>query len=226
MRNSAVILARVIRFVELADLLSGVKTSVSELVQKTAERYAFEKFPKSFEDLDVKGKGIEFFEGNSEFGPIQKLGIFNTGLVVDTRLDTDTSHHILDDITRWGEKDLGINSVPQSKRLAFVSDVTFFSDAPLIQTHPAITSLSSTVGKLISDIWGDPIVYSPMSLSIGHDPLTRKDQIAPFRIERRSEHKFSENKYFSEAPLPTGAHWILLDQFEKDILLSTKGGNA
>jgi hypothetical protein len=217
LRESAVTLARVIRFVEIADLLSGARISLSELIQRTAERYAFEKFPKSFEESDLKDKGIEFFEGNSEFGPIQKFGIFNTGLVLDTRLDTGISQHILSDITMWGEKDLGINNVPQSMQFAYVSDVTFYSEVPLLRTHPAVSALADKVSELISQIWGEPIFYSPVAMAIGHDPLTRKNQIAQFRIERRSEAKFSENKYFSEAPLPTVIHWQLLEEYEKNI---------
>jgi hypothetical protein len=210
-------MARVIRFVDLADLLSGVKTSVSEIIQRIAERYAFEKFPKSFEELDATNKGIEFHQGNSEFGPIQKFVIFNTGLVVDTGIDTNTSQAILNDITGWGEELLGINSVPTSMRFAYVSDVTFFSKVPILGVHPAITELTGEVSRLLSQLWGDPIVYSPVSMVFGHDPLSRKNQIAQFRIDRRAEAKFSENKYFSEAPLPTNTHWELLEKFERSI---------
>jgi hypothetical protein len=46
--------------------------------------------------------------------------------------------------------------------------------------------------------------------------LERKYGIASFSITRRAEARFSENKYFSEAPLPTDLHLKLLEQFEAE----------
>jgi hypothetical protein len=40
--------------------------------------------------------------------------------------------------------------------------------------------------------------------------------IAAFTIQRRGQTPFEENKYFSEAPLPTDIHINLLEQFEAD----------
>jgi hypothetical protein len=45
----------------------------------------------------------------------------------------------------------------------------------------------------------------------------RKYQIAPFSIARRAEARFSEDKYYSEAPLPTDMHISLLEEFEESI---------
>lgn len=76
MRQSAVVLARVIGFVELADLLSGSKLSTFEIVRKLAERYSFQKFPKAIEELDGS-KGIEFAEGQLGEYPIKTIDTSN-----------------------------------------------------------------------------------------------------------------------------------------------------
>jgi hypothetical protein len=47
--------------------------------------------------------------------------------------------------------------------------------------------------------------------------MARKYGIAPFSITRRAESRFSENKYFSEAPLPTDIHISLLEEFEAEV---------
>jgi hypothetical protein len=67
-------------------------------------------------------------------------------------------------------------------------------------------------------MWDEPIIYSPASLAVGHDPLTRKNTIAPFTITHRAETKWSENKYFSEAPLSTDMHISFLEEFEAGIM--------
>ena len=218
MRQSAVLLGRVLGFIEIADLISGGKISVPELVRRLTERYSFEQFPKTFEQLDVK-KGIEFHEGFSGEYPIQKFVIWDTLLAVETRVSTDVSKSIMEDILIWSSKDLGFNYKPASiKRFAYISDVTFFSDAPLLNMHNAVNNLAVRSSAALSHIWQEPVQYEPLIVSVGHDPTTRKYPIAPFSIEHRSEARFSENKYFSEAPLPTDIHLKMLEQFEKDIL--------
>jgi hypothetical protein len=70
---------------------------------------------------------------------------------------------------------------------------------------------------MLSDIWQEPVRFVPTGITLGHDPTARKYGIASFSIQRRAEARFSDNKYFSEAPLPTDIHLKLLTEFEADI---------
>lgn len=224
MRKSAVIQARAIGFIEAADLLSGTKQSISDVVLRLAEHYSFEKFPRTLEDRE---NGLEFFEGASKLGPIKKLSIFQTGLVLDTAIDTSAAQAMIEEILEWGATELKLNYHPGLlKKIGYVSNVTFFSDAPILDPHIALINLEKSMTTAVSGIWQETVRYEGMSVQVGHDPLTRKYGIAPFKIERRLETPFSEKKYFSEAPLPTDMHWSFLDQYEKDVLSGTKGGNA
>ena len=87
----------------------------------------------------------------------------------------------------------------------------------ILRISPELASLAEKTSKAISEIWQEPITYEPMHLVVGHDPLSRKFGIAPFSISRRAEAEFPENKYFSEAPLPTDTHLTLLEEFEADV---------
>jgi hypothetical protein len=66
------------------------------------------------------------------------------------------------------------------------------------------------------------ISFEPTSFQVQHDLLTRKYSIAGFTIQRRTETPFRENKYYSEAPLPTDLHATLLGELEADLTKEMK----
>jgi hypothetical protein len=82
---------------------------------------------------------------------------------------------------------------------------------------PALAKLAAKTSTALTDIWQEPVQYETTNLAVGHDPMARKYGIAPFSITHRAESRFSENKYFSEAPLPTDTHISLLEEFEAEI---------
>ena len=226
MRQSSVILARVLGFIEIADLLAGSKTSAPEFIKQLVERYGFVKFPKTIEELD-SSTGIEFVGGAIGDVPIMKFVIWDTLLILETRLNTDVSKKALEDLLAWGAQDLGLNYKPGAvKRFGYISDVSFFSDAPILDVNPAVKSLANACSEELSRIWMEPVKYEPFTVRVGHDPASRKYPIAPFMIEHRAESRFSENKYFSEAPLPTDMHLRLLEEFELNMQLTRKAGNV
>ena len=104
------------------------------------------------------------------------------------------------------------------KHYGYISDLTFYSDVPLLGAacQPLI-DLATKTGSALSDIHKEPFDYYPANLAVGHDPLARKNGIAPFTITRRAETRWTENKYFSEAPLPTDMHIAFLEEFEAGI---------
>jgi hypothetical protein len=217
MKLSAVLLARVLGFVETFDLNPKGKSFFPDLVQEAVKRYRFQKFPQAIEDFD-ETKGVVFAEGRSGDDTIQKLTIFNSLLVLETRSNTDNSKKILEEMLAWGKEKFDLNYQPgMIKRFAYVSDVSFYSDVPLMKGIVPLQRLAEKTGEALSSIWKESIKYEPLILTVGHDPTTRKNPIAQFTIQRRSEARLDENKYFSEAPLPTDVHLALLEQFEDEM---------
>ena len=118
----------------------------------------------------------------------------------------------------WGARELGFAYKPDSiKRKAYVSQVTFFSDVNFGKLHPALMKLSDRLTTRVPQFLGQPIKFDITGIVIGVDPLSVKAPPVPFTIERRLDTPFSENKYFSSAPLPTSEHVRLLETLEADI---------
>lgn len=222
MRQPVIILARVLGFVDSRYLVSGKNIYFPELVKELAKYFSFQKFPQTLEDHDIS-KGVEFLEGKSGRRTIQKLVLWDNTLVIETTSSTKDSMEILEEVLLWAVEKFGINYEPGLiKRFAYVSDITFYSDTPLLSVSPAVSFLANSCTTALSEIWQEPVDYRPISLRVGHDPVLRQFGIAPFTIERRGTARLSENKYFSESPLPTDMHLQILEQFERYV---THSGN-
>ena len=94
----------------------------------------------------------------------------------------------------------------------------------------SLETLSSTADSrhVLEDVlkWGAEklgLTYRPASkVIVGHDPTARKNAIAGITIEHRIDVPFGENRFFSEAPLPTDLHIRFLEELEADALESLK----
>lgn len=216
MKLSAVTLARTLAFIEIYDLNAKGKLFFPDVVQGIADRYKFQRLPKREE---YEKDGIIFEEGKIGNKAIKKLTIFDTLIVLETRSNTSDSKQLIEDMLQWGAAKFDFTYNPGSiKRFAYVSDLTFYSDVPILDAacQPLI-ELAAKTGAAVTEIWQEPVQYYPANLAVGHDPMARKNGIAPFSITHRAEARFSENKYFSEAPLPTDMHIAFLEEFEAGI---------
>ncbi len=217
MQLSAVHLARILLFLEVAELnprgIAYYPTVSSSLVK----HFGFKKYPEKPEDFDLS-KGIFFEDGYMADVTIERLVIYENGLQLDTRRDTEHSEQMLLYALQWA-KELNLTFWPEMvKRKAYVSQIGFYGEAPLLGTNPLLNSFSERISKTVSDNLKAAIAFQPLAILIGQDPGTQGIPIASFSIERRAQSPFSENKYFSAAPVPTEMHLQMVEEYEKSIL--------
>jgi hypothetical protein len=218
LRLSAVVLARALAFIEPSDLVKKGGIYFPDLVREVAKYYRFQKSPETFEEHDLT-KGVVFLEGRSGKRTISKFAIWPNILVLETRTSTDDSKAILDEFLMWGKEKFNLTYEPgMIRKYGYVSDLTFYSEAPILGASGPLERIAQKTSEALTAIWKEPIRFEPIDLKVGHDPLSRKWQIAPFQITRRAETEFSANKYFSEAPLPTDLHISLLEEYEAGIM--------
>lgn len=215
MELAAIHQARVMAFVEPIDLNPTAQVFFPDLVKALVARYDFQRFPQKFEDLDEK-KGITFAAGHLGGSVIEELIIYAYGLTLDTRTSTDESKRLLVEAMHWGSKELGLAYKPV-KRWQYASQITFHSTIPLTPINSAFQRLAQGTANRIKEILGEDLTYELTTITIDYDQLARKHALGRFSIQRRDNTPFSENKYFSDAPLPTDLHMALLQQFEADL---------
>jgi hypothetical protein len=223
LKISAILLSRVLAFIDVADLRPTNGLYAPEFVEEVANQFGFQKVPKTLEEFDVT-KGMEFHNGRLGKAIIGKFVIWPNILIIEGRSSTTECKEMLGEILQWATDKFKLTYSPEMiKRYAYVSDVSFYSDSALLSVSPAMSYIADSCSAALSEIWQEPVEYRPISLKVGHDPVLRQAGIAPFTIERLGTARFSENKYFSEAPLPTDMHVQILEQFEKESSSWMKG---
>jgi hypothetical protein len=215
---AAIALARLVAFIETIDLNPRGYMYFPEMVPALVNRYGFSKFPEKLEDFD-ETKGIVFEGGRFNNVTIHRIQVYNSVLVAETASSTTDSEKVLEDALRWGSETFGLVYRPgMIKRKAYVSQLTFYSDAILPKLHPALLRASEKLSLRVPQYFGFDLKYRPSAFAISHDPLEIRNGAAPFSIEARAEVPYSESKYFSTAPLPTEEHIKLLEMLEADLL--------
>ena len=217
MQLSAIYLARTVFFVEAAELNPRGAAYYPEIVRALVERYGFQKFPQKPDDFD-ESKGVVFEQGRASDVTIDKLSVFEDGVQLDTTRGTEESEEILKSALVWGTQSLGLTFRSEMvKRKAYVSQFAFYSEAPLLQTNQVFNQLASKVSSIVSENLKSPYPFEPSAFLIGKDPENKGFPVSPFSIERRAQSPFSDNKYFSAAPVPTKAHIALVEEYERSV---------
>ncbi|PSH05515.1 MAG: hypothetical protein CXZ00_02190 [Acidobacteria bacterium] len=218
MRLDAVLVARFLGFVELAQLNPGGRVFFPNVIGAMVERFNFQKYPTKLEDFD-ESKGIEFAEGRWNGTNVPRLTIYNNGFLVDTQTSTNDSERVLFESLEWAKQKFGITFTPgMIFRKRYLSDLLFYCEAPILNWFMPVENLNLNLANVASHVLGEQLAYSSIRVDLDFERYQRNAPIAPFTIQRRLEFAFSDNMYFSEAPLPTEDHKRLLEQFEKDVL--------
>jgi hypothetical protein len=217
MEFSAVLLARAMVWIEPADLNPQAAVFYPDIIKALVARYKFRKVPEKSEDFDVT-KGITFAGGQFEGRAIDQLVLYTYGIVLDTRISTAESQRILTEVLQWASQELGlVFNLSMARRWLYASQVTFYSSI-LPQKYPQpLRELSEKISREVSKIAQEDLKYEPTSILIDYDQLIRKHPLGAFSIQRRDNTPYSENKFFSAAPLPTDIHKRLLEEYEASL---------
>lgn len=202
--------ARSIWSIELAELNPRGKKLDGQLIGWLQEKYSFSKVPSSLADLD-ETKALSFLDGgfvsSAKDVVAFDLKIYGDGLVIDSRSSTEENDRFLHDMLRHAARDLGLEYTSKMihKRLYISELIVRIKD--LIRLNPKLKTFTKKFSALLDkDFDISSISFSP-ELKPGEPPTH-------FRLERRINTPFSEDKYFVSAPLQTKDHIKLLEEFE------------
>ncbi len=215
MQLTSVLLARIFAFLPLEDLNPRGALRGTEITKGLIERYGFMGFPEKLEDYYDEQKGLQYLAGNLDKIVINKLAIYPAGITVDTRSSTSDSEEVLRDMLAWAVTSLNINYKEEMiKSRVYISQLTFTSDVTLDALNPKLRGFGERITKSVSKSFGHTFNFETASVTLHFDTSVNKELVTGFQIARRTDVPYSENKYFSSAPLPTDEHIKLVKDFE------------
>ena len=193
----------------------GGQVYLPHAAAKLAERYNFMGAPHSLEDL--VGNKVEFQHGLFEDNAIEALEIYNDGVIVASRSDSDFIDKFLDDLSSWIEVDLGF-SIAQTHRVNKMYDSTLIveTDKNIFEPLDAYADIARMIDKKLHNSSGIEVQFQHFSWTLSADHTQNPAlKPVPFRFERKAGVEFSLNQYYTTAPLKTKQHIEILREIEK-----------
>jgi hypothetical protein len=206
----AITLARATILFEIEAIDPHGQANTMEAFKTLSEKFSFAEFPKTFEEIDFK-KGIELAFGKMGDINIDRLVLFEHGIVVDTRSSTEDSEKVIMGLIDFAREAFGAKVA--FNRQIFVSQFIFQSKVRLLTLHPALQEIADQVAASVSRDLKQTFSFEPSGVILRSDWTTR---VMPghFSIERRAEVPYAEDTYFASAPLRTNEHLDLVQRFE------------
>jgi hypothetical protein len=215
----AVRTARIICYLNAEELNPNGRPIAHDYMNAFVERYSFIKRPTTADEiLDTSNKGITFEMGKFGDVGINKVILFDWGVVVETSTSTDACEEILQDILKWGAERFGLSNRPSLiSQTNYLSELVFSSDMVLPTISPKLQFLGKEITDLVASYLGNSLPFEAIGITVSFDGTQTKQLNTPFQIQRLTDSPFSLKKYYSGAPLRTFDHVRLLNQFEKVI---------
>ena len=181
------------------------------LIEGMKKKYGFVASPNIQDTLD-ESKGIVFQDGAWNNIAIDKVTIFDDGIVVDTRSSTSDSEAIFEEALLWAAESFGLTYKPEMiLHRRYVSELVVRTNVSLNSLNSRLAAFGAKLSKSLSKFTTLTVEFELASLAFHYDGSAAKTSVAPFKLEKLDNSAYTENKYYALAPLPTEEHLKLLE---------------
>lgn len=193
----------------------GGQMYLPHAADQLAKRYSFVGAPQSLDEL--VGNKVEFRHGLFENSAIDTLEIYNDGVVISSRSDSDVLDAFLDDLNLWIEAELGI-SIIQTHGVSKMYDSTLIveTDQNIFKPFNAYADIAKMIDEKLQELSGLRVNFQHFGLVLAADQTQNPAlKPVPFRFERKFGAEFSLNQFYTTAPLKTRQHFEVLRKIEQ-----------
>jgi hypothetical protein len=209
-----VVLARSIQVIRSS---TGTVGYLPDIIQTLKGKYGFLTAPKDA-DIGDASKGAEFTHGRvireDQLVIIDKLTVFNDGVVAETKSSTDDADLFLEDLIEWAKTALP-KALPTGPRY-YLSHLEIKMESPLEIYAPGFRPIGEKLTEMLASYGIKTPPYEVTNVGLYFDLLGRvAPQPGAFYIDRRQNVRYEEGVWFSQAPLRTTDHIALLKEMER-----------
>lgn len=185
-----------------------------EAAMMLASKFNFSTYPKSYDELSAVR--VEFKHAQFNDVAIESLEIYNDGVVISSRSDTDIIDAFLLEFCNWLENELGMSFI-QTHTIdrIYSSTILFETDKNILKPLDTLAKIADILQLDLKENSDLDVKYEPFGWTLSSD-TTQNPALKPIslRIERRAGTEFSMQHYISAAPLKTKQHLALLEKLE------------
>jgi hypothetical protein len=211
---------RVTWLVPLEEIAPAAGAHSVSIVGLLAARYNFSIVPTITTRDDMEKKGLPFgmgsFEVDGQRFAVSDFIVFNDGLVAASE-KTEWAEKFLEDVVQWVTKEFGFRTPSSGIRKLFNSSIVVDFETQLSQLfvdYEKIAKLISTHSVMIMPE-RKPMHFSRMDFEVDKTELEGQLALPKFILERRGGVKFSQERFFSAAPMHTADHVKVLTEIER-----------
>ena len=144
---------------------------------KVAERYRFGSAPQTIAELERPK--IEFRHGLFEDSAIETFEVYNDGIIVTSRSDTDFIDAFIDDLATWLTNDHGLFIIEtHTVRQMYDSSLLVETDRNVFQPFESYAEILQLIEKSLKESSGLGVEFQNYGFTLAGTSLTRKTVLA------------------------------------------------
>jgi hypothetical protein len=210
MKLEKIIFGQAIQFIESGEARG--RRSPVPLIKEMQDRYGFVEVPRKVADLNFDA-GVNFLQGYFKDVVIDKLQIYNNGLLCEAVADNQQCADFLDEILSWAPEHFNLPVKPRMK--AFQSKVEISSMKDIRNTFAKFADVGALIARLLEGYGLHAPPYVAAGLVLQHEPQKDLPGNPNFEFSWRAERPFEDRIYYSSAPLRTEDHLQVLNLLEE-----------
>lgn len=225
MKNEKVLFAQTVRFIIVHSGPIRADSTVYNLVRGVEARYKFLEAPRELSQFDFT-KGVTFRSGLFHDQIIDRLQLYNNGILSESSSSTSLCDEFLDDLVSWMNAELTIRLEENNETARiYNSEIEFVNT---VNRNDGTESLiSDRLAAKVAQYGPGPGVF--ITSGFMFQPNLNDQSMASiykFTLERRVGRPLGDNCYFSKAPLKTEDHVNLIREIEEMIMSNPSPTNS
>jgi len=181
------------------------------IIKGMEDRYGFVQVPRTVQEINFS-TGVSFLQGYFQNSIIDKLEIYEKGLLCDARINSNLCDKFLDDLTTWATNEFDL-PVKETGTRVYMSQLEVFTELNIGMALSKFRPIGETIAKVHGGS-SKPFELSGIRMHMDVTGITGP-QPTEFTFERRAGQSYASSVYFSTAPLRTDDHVRVLDELEK-----------